>query len=219
MTTTHFWRGRHTTRYLARIATSVIAGVAYFSLMIVALHALRPDLNAISQPTSQYAVGPFGWLMTSAFFGMSLASFALVLGLSLGVPEAVRSRLGLGLLSLWAVGVLIAMIFPLNPIGTPATLSSTVHRIAGPPTFLCLTVGMILVSSRFQRDEKWAPIYRTALTLSLITLVAFITTFVTFATGSALFGLVQRITLATAVTWMLLTATHLRTVAPKYIAR
>jgi hypothetical protein len=49
------------------------------------LHFLRPDLNPISTPTSEYAVGPYGFLMTSAFFGMSLGSFALVIGLYRGV--------------------------------------------------------------------------------------------------------------------------------------
>ena len=39
------------------------------------------ELNPIQRPTSEYAVGPYGWLMTSAFFSLSVASFALVHGL------------------------------------------------------------------------------------------------------------------------------------------
>ena len=53
---------------MARVATIALVGVAYFAVIIVVLHFLRPDLNPISSPTSEYAVGPYGFLMTSAFF-------------------------------------------------------------------------------------------------------------------------------------------------------
>jgi hypothetical protein len=44
-------------------------------------------------------------------------------------------------------------------------------------------------------------------------LAAFLATFFGFVTGSGFMGLTQRIALATAVTWMLLTAVRLRSVA------
>ncbi len=75
-----------TTKHVTRLATVGLASMAYFVVIIVALHFLRPDYNPIRQPTSEYAVGPYGSLMTSAFFSMSLASWALVIGLYQGVP-------------------------------------------------------------------------------------------------------------------------------------
>ena len=54
----------------ARVATIALVGVAYFAVIIVVLHFLRPDLNPIRRPTSEYAVGRYGFLMTSAFFSM-----------------------------------------------------------------------------------------------------------------------------------------------------
>jgi len=91
----------HTRTQLARIATVAIVGGAYFSVIIVVLHFLRPDLNPLRQPTSEYAVGPYGFLMTSAFLSMGLASFALVIGLYQGVSQPARSRIGLALLGIW----------------------------------------------------------------------------------------------------------------------
>ena len=190
-----------------------LVGIAYFALIIVALHFLRPDLNPLSTPTSEYAVGPYGFLMTSAFFSMSLASFALVIGLYQGVSQGARSRFGLALLGIWAVGVLIAMIFPIDPEGAPPTTSGTIHGINGPLAFLSLTAGTILVSRRFKQDEKWRPLHRTALILSLVMLAVFIATFVNIATGSGFAGLCQRIFLAAFVTWFFLTATRLRSIA------
>ena len=74
-----------TTTHVARIVTVVFVGSTYFVVIISALHVLRPDRNPLQQPTSEYAVGRYGWLMTSAFFSMSLASCALVLGLAQGL--------------------------------------------------------------------------------------------------------------------------------------
>jgi len=151
--------------------------------------------------------------MTSAFFSMSMASWALVIGLYQGVSHPARSRIGLGLLGLWGVGVLIAMLFPIDLEGAPQTISGTIHRMNGPLTFLSLTAGAILVSRRFKHDETWRPFHRTALILSLVMLAAFIGIFLSIATESGFAGLAQRIDLAALVTWMLLTAARLRSVA------
>jgi Protein of unknown function (DUF998) len=203
----------HARTKLARIATVATVGVAYFAAIIVVFHFLRPDLDPVSRPTSEYAVGPYGFLMTSAFFSMSLATFALVIGLYQGVSQPARSEIGLGLLGIWAVGVLIAMIFPIDPEGAPQTISGTIHRINGPLAFLSLTAGAILVSQRFKHDEEWRPFHRTALILSLIMLALFIATLVNIVTGAGFAGLCQRIFLAAFATWFFLTATRLRSIA------
>jgi hypothetical protein len=150
--------------------------------------------------------------MTSAFFSMSLGSFALVIGLYQGVSQPARSRIGLGLLGIWAVGVLIAMIFPIDLEGAPQTISGTIHQINGPLAFLSLTAGTILVSRCFKRDENWRPFHRTALILSLVMLTVFMATFVNIATDSGFAGLCQRIFLAAFVTWFFLTAARLRSI-------
>ena len=202
-----------TRKQVAWTATVGLVAIAYFAVIIAALHVLRPDLNPIQRPTSEYAVGPYGWLMTSAFFSMSVASFALVLGLSQGVPPPARSRLGLALLGLWSVGVLIAMTFPIDPDGAPPTLAGTIHRIDGPLAFLSLTAGILLVSRRFRHDDTWRPLHRPALLLSLLMLAMFVATPLSLATGLGLAGLAQRVLLAATVTWFLLTAARLRSAA------
>ena len=216
MVSTTLSPSRPTTKQVATFATVTMVGAAYFALIIIALHFIRSDLNPISWPTSAYAVGPNSFLMTSAFFSMGLASFALVVALHRALPGQARSRIGLVLLGAWAIGVLIAMIFPMDADGAPETLSGMIHQSTGPLTFLTLTLGMILLSWRFRQDAKWRPLYRTALALSLVMLVAFLATFIGFVTGAGFLGLTQRIALATAVTWMLLTAVHLRSLAPGF---
>ncbi len=201
------------TKMLSKLAALAIAAITYFAVIIVILHFLRPDLDPISRTTSEYAVGSYGFLMTSAFFSMSLASWVLIVGLYQGVSQPARSRVGLGLLGLWGVGALIAMLFPIDLEGSPQTVAGTIHRINGPLIFLCVTVGTILLSRRFKQDENWRLIYRPALLLSLVMLAAFILTFLSFAAQLGFTGLMQRIHLAALVTWMLLTAARLRSIA------
>ncbi|MGH2405277.1 MAG: DUF998 domain-containing protein [bacterium] len=127
--------------------------------------------------------------------------------------QPARFRIGLGLLGLWGVGVLIAAAFPIDLEGAPQTLSGSIHRINGRLAFTSVTAGVILISRRFMQDEQWRPFRRTALILSLVMLAAYIATFLANATESGFIGLSQRTSLATFVTWFLLTAARLRSIA------
>lgn len=132
---------------------------------------------------------------------------------ALSGSNSLRAKVRLVLLGAWAAGVLIAMIFPMDPDGAPRTISGTIHETAGPLTFLSLTIGMALVSWHFKQSEKWRSFHRPALILSVVYLAAFLATFLSFVTGSGLTGRAQRIALATGVTWVILVATRLRSVA------
>ena len=46
-------------------------------MLIAALHFLSPEFDPIQRPTSEYAVGPYGYLTTSAFIAMSVGVDAL----------------------------------------------------------------------------------------------------------------------------------------------
>jgi hypothetical protein len=198
---------------VVRLAGLTLAAIAYFVLAIVAVHVLRPGDNAISQPTSDYAVGPYGWVMTSAFFSMGVATWSLLFGLARSLPPAARSRLGLLLLAVWGTGVLVAMFFPTDLDGAPVTLAGTIHRLNGFIIFFSLTVSVFLISRRLKYAAAWQPIYRPALMLSLLLLVEFVATGAAIGSDSGLGGLAQRLDLATGATWYCLMAGRLRTVA------
>lgn len=210
MASTHVSLQLQAGKQVAVAAAIAIAGAAYFGLAIVALHFLKPDLDPVSRMTSEYANGPYGFVMTSAFFSMVLASAALILALYRGAPRHALSLTGLVFLGMWAVGVTVAMIFPIDPGGVPVTLAGTIHQTAGPPTFLCVTMGVALISWRLGRDEHWRSLRWALLTLALVVAVGFAATAYTFFTGVEIAGLMQRIVLAAVVTWIVLVATRLR---------
>jgi hypothetical protein len=148
--------------------------------------------------------------MTTAFFGLGLGAWALVLAIARGVPSAARSRAGLVLLGVWATSVLVAMIFPMDLDRTAPTLSGVIHDLSGVIGFFCLSVGAFVVSRRLTAPAGWHPVRRAMLALSMLMLAEFVAVFLVFATGSQFLGLVQRLYLGTMITWLLLTAGQLR---------
>lgn len=195
---------------LRRIANIALAGIAYYIIVFIALHFLRPDVNPIRQFTSDYSFGPFRILMITAYFSMSLGSLALVIGLYQGIAQQARSLFGLVFLGVWAVGLIIAGIFPLDPNAAEQTIAGTIAQVNAPLHVLSLAVGAILISRLFKHDDQWRSLHGAALTLSLIMLILFIVVGITTATGAEIAGFGQRFFIAATLTWLSLTAARLR---------
>jgi len=194
---------------VAILATVAIVGTACFVALIASLHFLSPDFDPIERPTSEYARGPFGYLMTLAFVSLSLSTWALVIGLHRDLSEPARSRLGLIFLGVWGIGLLVAATFPIDLEGAPETLAGTIHSINGPLVFLSLIVGTNLVSRGFKHDVRWRSIHRVASVLALVMIVEFVAGGMAAAreTGA---GIAQRILVVTLATWFVVTALRLR---------
>jgi len=194
-------------------ATIALVGIGYCLVILVAMHFLRPDYNLIRNTTSDYAIGPYGILMTSGFFAPGLGSLALVIGLYQGLSQPARSWIGLLLLGLSAVGNIVQAIFPTDLEGAPQTRSGSIHGTASLYVLIGLVFGTLLVSRRFKKDERWKPFYRTAMIWSLVILLTSILLVATFALELDFGGLIDRLLLAAAFTWFLFTATRLRSIA------
>lgn len=50
----------------------VIAGTLLFLILMVTLHILRPDYNPLRNFLSEYAVGPFGFVLTAAAYVLAV---------------------------------------------------------------------------------------------------------------------------------------------------
>jgi hypothetical protein len=202
------------TRFLALLA---IVGIADFLLNIAALHFLRPDVNPVLEPMSNYAVGPYGFLLTAADIGGGLAALALTFGLYWGIAPPGRSYVGLFLLGLYGVSVLFAGIFPID-VGGEATTFGTIHNIVGNILFFGFPIAVILLSLGMGKDERWRSLRLPALALAGVVVLTVILTMVGFNLGIG-FGVTQRIANVAALVWMLVVALHLRSVAQGALAQ
>jgi uncharacterized protein DUF998 len=196
------------TMFLALLA---IVGIVDFLLNVAALHFVRPDVNPVLEPMSNYAVGPYGFLLTAADIGLCLAALALTFGLYLSIAPPGRSYLGLFLLGLYGVSVLLAGFFPID-VGGEATAFGIIHNIVGNISFFGFPIAVILLSLGMGKDERWRSFRRRALALSLVVVLTVILTIVGSNLGIG-FGVTQRIFNVAALGWMLAVVLHLRSVA------
>jgi hypothetical membrane protein len=199
------------------LALLAIVGIVDFLLNAAVLHFLRPDVNAVLEPISNYAVGPYGFLLTAADIGGSLAALALTFGLYLSIAPPGRSYVGLFLLGLYGVSVLLAGIFPID-VGGEATMAGTIHNIVGNIAFFGFPIAVILLSLGMGKDERWRSFRRRALALSRLVVLTVILTIVGSNFGIG-FGVTQRIANVAALVWMLAVALHLRSVAQGTLAQ
>jgi hypothetical protein len=196
------------TMFLALLA---ILGLAAFLLNLSALHFLRPDVNPVLEPMSNYAVGPYGFLFTAADIGGGLAALSLMFGLYLGIAPRGRSYVGLFLLGVYGVSQLLAGFFPID-VGAEATTVGTIHNIVGNIAFFGFPIAVILLSLGMGKDERWRSFRRLALALALVVVLTAILTIVGFNVGIG-FGVTQRMANVAALVWMLVVALRLRSMA------
>jgi hypothetical membrane protein len=193
------------------IAVLTIVGIVDFLLNVAVLHFMRPDVNPVLEPMSNYAVGPYGFVFTAADIGLGLAALALTFGLYLSIAPPARSYIGLFLLALYGVSVLLAGIFPID-VGGEATTFGTIHNIVGNVSFFGFPIAVILLSLGMGKDERWRSFRRRALALSMLVVLTVILTIVGSNLGIG-FGVTQRIFNVAALVWMLAVVLHLRSVA------
>ena len=195
----------------AIFATIACAGFLYYLAALIVLHFIEPGYNPLSRTISEYAVGQYGFVMTSAFFARGLALLALAIGLYQGVSPPGRSSAGIVLLCLSGVATLVTGIFRTDLKGALQTTSGNIHIIAALVTYIGLAAAFILLSQRFRHDPQWKSFRGLALALALAALVGLVVFL--GASGTELAGLFQRIYTLLFLIWLLLTASRLRSIA------
>ena len=177
-----------------------IFSVIYFVVVIALMHVLRTDNDPGYRFLSEYVVGPYGELMRSTFFALSVGTLAMSYGLWGSVSSRLRFAPGLLLLVVWAGAVFLAGIYTADLQGSPSTESGQMHARMSMIGFPCLTLALPLISILFRWEEKWRSVWLVCVALSVALIVCF------FAIGSLaelrLGGLGQRVFLACLLAWM-----------------
>lgn len=140
-----------------RAARLAIVAIVSFQLLLIALIFLRPDLAPSWHTISEWAIGPYGWLMSTAFLISALSYAALFLMLRSQV-HGILGHIGLGILLTCAIGSAGVGIFTTDPmpIHPPLSLKGTLHVIFGTSQLVLLPFAALLINfALIRKNEGW----------------------------------------------------------------
>jgi hypothetical protein len=206
---TIFSSGSHQVKQGAWLGLVAIVGILYFVIAVVALHVLRPELNPINHAVSNYAIGPFGFLMISAFFTLALSEFALALGLARSLTSSKSACISVLLLSLAGVGLVVTGIFPgdVKSLHPPGTATAIIHWTSAGTSFLSLMIATFLQASCYKTDARWQSFHRPAFALAITIVLALVAFGLLAIIGWV--GIGERMFIAVSVSWLLAASVRL----------
>jgi hypothetical protein len=190
----------------------VVAGTLLSLVPAAALHLLRRDYNPLRNFTSEYLVGPYGYLGTALAYMIAATLLILLIGLRLSVHPSGFLTASCVLLGVAIICVCVAAVFPIDllpPDGSRPTFtrSGIIHLTSSVLLFLSLTALLLTLPSAYKRDEKWRTFSQTTLLLGFLFFVSFLGLILV---PHHLRGLAERIMVLPLGVWLLLTGLRLR---------
>ena len=199
----------------AALATAAICCFAYSALALLLLHFLRPDYAPATNFISNYAVGRYGWIMTTWFLAMSCGLLTLALGLYRNDLRSIAARLGLLLFVVASIGLVVSAIYPTDAPGSPSTRSGHIHDMSFLVNVGSIFIATILLSASFGNHLAWRSYRRTAWTLTALILLGFAVQFLTLHKGMP-YGLANRFFVLVLFAWLFAVSFRLRALSREW---
>jgi hypothetical protein len=170
-----------TTNRAARLA---MAAIITYQLLLIALIFLRPDLTPSRHTISEWAIGPYGWVMSVAFL-ISAVSYASLFVMLRSQVHGIVGRIGLGTLLICVVGAVGVGVFTTDPMPMrfPLSTRGLLHVIFGTSQLVLFPFAALLINLSLSGRENWRPARRIVLWTAGVPLVGFLG----FAVYSAIF--------------------------------
>lgn len=130
-------------------AVGILVATSAFLVIVIWLHAVRPDVDRLHRGVSRYAAGDHGYAVSVAF---SMLALALVLAASQLGNQTEAQNHGLNRGSFWvaASGLLLVVLFPLRS-PSPGRVEYIAHQLGGAVFFLAATIGVQAISPTLRR--------------------------------------------------------------------
>lgn len=190
-------------------ATTAIVFFTYATLALLLLHVLRPDYALRTHMISDYAVGRYGWVMTSWFIAMSCGCLMLMLGLVRSGLNSVLSWIGIVLLSIASLGLVISAFFPTDVGDAPSTRTGEIHTLSFLVNVVSILLSMVFLTVSFRSHPWWRAYQGVAIALTSIVVIAFFIQFLTLHRGAP-YGLANRLFVIVLFVWLFATSIRLR---------
>lgn len=165
-----------TTAISTRAARLAIAAIVTYQILLIVLIFLRPDLAPSWHTISEWAIGPYGWLMSAGFL-ISALSYGALFTMLMAQLHGAGGRIGLGFLLICvigATGVGLCTTDPM-PLRFPLSTRGTFHVIFGTSQLVLLPFAALLINlSLARRNPAWAAARRALLWTAGLPLFGFV---------------------------------------------
>ena len=173
----------------ARISTTearvAMAAIIFYQFLSIALIFLRPDLNPSWHTISEWAIGPYGWVMSGAFL-ISALSYAALFVMLRSQLHGLSGRVGQGMLLICVIGATGVGIFTTDPmpIRSPLSTIGRLHVIFGSAQLVLFPFAALIINlSLARKNRAWARARRILLWTAGLPLFGFLA----FALYTAIF--------------------------------
>jgi hypothetical protein len=186
------------------------AAVLFLGLSLIAMHVIQPGLDPATHYVSEYAHGPYGWLVMVAYVagGVGVLAIAWAAGTELSGARSVALATCLALVGVGLILTGVTRIdLPAADGSVASTASGMAHELAGYGMFLGLLPGAFLVAVAFRADPRLSGAALPAWILAGSIVIAFVVAMMSLSLD--LIGVGQRIFLATWIAWLVFVALQL----------
>jgi succinate dehydrogenase hydrophobic anchor subunit len=207
-------------RWSRQMFSAVILSLLLFFVLNIVLQLSPPHYNLVSQAVRDLAVGPLGWLMSSALSLIGLSILIFVAATFTATTRNIRSAIGLLLLGIWGAASLAIGFFPPDIVdahGYPGSamafkLSSSthvkIHLILASIIFLSMTLGICVTSLGLAKEPELRSLRAPALAISFSLLLSL---FLIDPLGvRGIFGIIERSVSLLGFAWVIMIASRLR---------
>lgn len=191
------------------LPTAAAGFFLYFAAALLLMHVIRPDYTMVDHMISDYAVGRFGWIMTTAFVSLAIGCLTLAIGLFRAGPTSWLGRIGAALLVVAFAGLIVTALFPTDLETAPSTPTGDIHTISFLVNIVSILLSTICLSLSYAAEPRWRP-HRVAVFVSAgLLIAAFIGQYLTLHRGAP-YGITNRLFVATLITWLILNSLWLK---------
>ncbi|HEX7854973.1 MAG TPA: DUF998 domain-containing protein [Sphingobium sp.] len=200
------------------LPTAATGFFSYFVFALLLMHVLRPDYTVVDHMISDYAVGPSGWLMTSAFLSISGGCLVLAISLFRYGPSSWLGRTGATLLLIAFAGLIVTAIYPTDLETAPSTRTGDIHTMSFMVNVLSLFASTLCLALSYGGSQDWRPYGMPALIFAGLLAIAFLAQFLTLHRGAP-YGITNRLFVAVLMAWLISNSLWLRTIASAKVGR
>jgi Protein of unknown function (DUF998) len=138
-----------------KTARLAIAAIITYQVVLIALIFLRPDLAPSWHTISEWAIGPYGLVMSGAFL-ISALSYAALFAMLKSQVHGILGRMGLGILLICVIGATGLGIFTTDPMPMhfPLSTRGMLHVIFGTSQLVLLPFAALLINLSLARNNE-----------------------------------------------------------------